>query len=276
MEGWIKLYRKIQECDFLWNSSDEPFDKRSAWIDLLLLANHRDKRIVFRGNAITVRIGQRITSLRVLSDRWHWGINRTSKFLDMLEEEQMIERESDNHKTLITIVNYEKYQAFSGEDETQTDTHTDTQTNTQTDTEQIHRQIHRQITNKNDKNEKNEKNEKNTIPPQTIADMFNDICLSYPRLRILSEPRKAKIRTRLKNYTIDDFRTMFEKAEASSFLKGGNGNWSASFDWMLEEKNMVKILEGNYDNREQKKDDLSDAYDMMRKWAEKGEANDTE
>ena len=34
--GWIKLHRKIQECD-LWSSEDEPFDRRSAWVDLLFL-----------------------------------------------------------------------------------------------------------------------------------------------------------------------------------------------------------------------------------------------
>ena len=58
--GWIKLHRKIQEC-FIWgDEEDEPFDRRSAWIDLLLLANHADKRTVFDGKAITVKKGQKI------------------------------------------------------------------------------------------------------------------------------------------------------------------------------------------------------------------------
>ena len=30
-------------------------------------------------------------------------------------------------------------------------------------------------------------------------------------------------------------------------------NWNANFDWILNENNMVKILEGNYDNQKKKK-----------------------
>ena len=39
---------------------------------------------------------------------------------------------------------------------------------------------------------------------------------------------------------------MFENAEASSFLKGEDGGWKASFDWLIKEANMLKVLEGNY------------------------------
>lgn len=150
MEGWIKLYRQIQECDFLWSSKDEPFDRRSAWVDLLLMANHRDKRLMFRGKAITVKCGQRITSMRDLAERWHWSRDKVRRYLDLLEGEEMIIRESDNHKTLLTIVNYAKFQGECATDKS-TDKSTDEpQTSPQTG--------HRQVTNKNEKNDKNEKN----------------------------------------------------------------------------------------------------------------------
>lgn len=85
---------------------------------------------------------------------------------------------------------------------------------------------------------------------QLIADMYNDTCVSFPRLTKLSENRKKAIKARLKTYTIDDFKRLFEKAEASSFLKGKNDrNWSASFDWMVKDANMAKVLEGNYDDK---------------------------
>jgi len=156
-KGWIKLYRQIQECEFLWDSKEEPFDRRSAWIDLLLMANHKDKRMMFRGKAITVGCGQRITSLHNLAARWHWGINRVRNYLDLLQGENMLVRESDNTKTLLTIVNYQKYQAFSDFEGTATDTVTDTVTNTPTDTVTDIAQIQSQIPNNNDKNDKNDK-----------------------------------------------------------------------------------------------------------------------
>ena len=85
---------------------------------------------------------------------------------------------------------------------------------------------------------------------QQIADMYNDICVSFPRLTTLSDARKKAIRARLNTYTIDDFALMFKKAEASTFLKGGNDrNWRATFDWMVKDSNMAKILDGNYDNK---------------------------
>ena len=52
---------------------------------------------------------------------------------------------------------------------------------------------------------------------------------------------------------MEDFKTLFEKAEASSFLKGANGrDWSANFDWLIKDSNMVKVLEGNYDDKQKK------------------------
>ena len=155
--GWIKLYRQITECEVLWDSSEEPFDRRSAWIDLLLMANHKDKRTLFRGKAITVKCGQRITSLHKLAERWHWGINRVRIYLDLLQGEGMLIRESDNTKTLITIVNYQKYQGFDEFEQTPTDTVTDTVTNTPTDTVTNIAQIQSQIPNNNNKNDKENK-----------------------------------------------------------------------------------------------------------------------
>jgi predicted phage replisome organizer len=85
------------------------------------------------------------------------------------------------------------------------------------------------------------------IDCQQIADMYNSICISFPKLRSLSDARRKAIKARLNTYTEDDFRTVFENAEASSFLKGSNDrNWTATFDWMIKDTNMVKILEGNY------------------------------
>lgn len=91
--------------------------------------------------------------------------------------------------------------------------------------------------------------EKVRINYQRIADLYNEICVSYPRLRSLSEARKKTIKARMNTYTEDDFRILFEKAEASSFMKGQNKRkWRATFDWMICDANMAKVLDGNYDD----------------------------
>ena len=84
-----------------------------------------------------------------------------------------------------------------------------------------------------------------------IIDLYHSICVSFPSIRAVSEARRKAILSRLKKYSIDDFKTVFENAEASSFLKGADG-WKASFDWLIKEDNMLKVLEGNYADRGRK------------------------
>jgi predicted phage replisome organizer len=89
---------------------------------------------------------------------------------------------------------------------------------------------------------------------QRIVDMYNDTCVSFPRVKTLSDDRKKAIKARLKKYGYDDFQTLFSKAEASAFLKGANDrNWSATFDWLIKDSNMAKVLDGNYDSKQQVK-----------------------
>ena len=79
---------------------------------------------------------------------------------------------------------------------------------------------------------------------QQIAALYNSICVSFPKLTKLSDKRKKSIRARFKQgYTLDDFKKVFELAEGSRFLKGGNSrNWHATFDWMIADANMAKVL----------------------------------
>ena len=97
-----------------------------------------------------------------------------------------------------------------------------------------------------------EKEKRDSTNYPEIISMYNDTCVSFPRVTKLSENRKKAIRARLKVYTPDDFKKMFEMAEASSFLKGANSrNWSATFDWLINDSNMAKVLDGNYQDRQQ-------------------------
>ena len=87
---------------------------------------------------------------------------------------------------------------------------------------------------------------------QEIADMYHAICTSYPKLRGLSDRRKKAIKARARVHPPEDFRQMFEKAEASSFLKGSNNrDWSADFDWLMKDGNFEKVMEGRYDDKPQ-------------------------
>ena len=109
-----------------------------------------------------------------------------------------------------------------------------------------------------DKKEKNESQGDSTAP-QEIIDLYNSICISFPSVRTLSDTRKRTIKARLKTFTLDDFKELFEKAESSSFLKGDNPRkWKATFDWLIKDANMAKVLDGNYDNEK----DSNSSFDV--------------
>lgn len=86
-----------------------------------------------------------------------------------------------------------------------------------------------------------------------VINLYHSICVSYPSLRAVPDKRRKAILARLGTYTMEDLKTVFQNAEASSFLKGKNDrNWSANFDWLIAEKNIVKVLEGNYADKGRK------------------------
>ena len=86
-QGWITLHRSLLD-NFLWE--DKPFTKGQAWVDLLLNANREDKKIMFDGSVVEVKRGEKITSIRQLSERWGWSTTKTKKFLNVLQSEKML------------------------------------------------------------------------------------------------------------------------------------------------------------------------------------------
>lgn len=108
MDGWISLYRQIKES-WIWKDK-EPFDKRSALIDLLLTVNYKNKKIPYENGFIEIEKGQTLTSIKQLAEKWKWSRHKVSDFLDRLEQDTMIVQVRDTRKTLVSIVNYSKYQ----------------------------------------------------------------------------------------------------------------------------------------------------------------------
>lgn len=87
------------------------------------------------------------------------------------------------------------------------------------------------------------------IDYEKILTLYSSICISFPRIKTLTQKRKDAIKERIteNKYSYEDFETLFTMAEQSSFLKGHNKDkWSATFDWLIKEDNMAKVLEGNY------------------------------
>ena len=105
--GYIKLHRQIQE-NGLWRK--RPFSHGQAWIDLLLSASWKETSFWKRGIEVKQTRGQVALSIKSLATRWGWTPNKVKRFLKRLKNEHQIEHQSDNVTTIITILNWDKYQ----------------------------------------------------------------------------------------------------------------------------------------------------------------------
>ena len=113
--------------------------------------------------------------------------------------------------------------------------------------------------------EDKEKDKRDIINYQRIVDMYNEICISLPKVKSLSDARKKSIKARLRKYSEADIQQAFINAEESDFLKGGNNrNWTADFDWIMKDTNIAKVLDGNYENRTGSKQNSKSVFDEWR------------
>lgn len=159
-KGFIPLYRSIQD-HWLWNNN-EPFSKGQAWIDLLLSVNHEEKKIMINNTMVTIKPGQRWTSLRTLAATWNWSKDRVSRYIKLLKSDGMITTDETSCGTLLTIVNWESYIIRQdSKRDTDKDTHKDTGKDTDKDTGKDKTIIY-----KNDNNDK-ECKEIEPAPPRS-------------------------------------------------------------------------------------------------------------
>jgi len=260
--GWIRLHRQITDC-WVWDD-DEPYTKAQAWIYLLMIVNHTEAKTYFDGDIITVNTGQRITSIRKLADKFKWSRTKVTHFLSLLEQDNMVKVESDSKKTLITVINYEKYQSDEPQESHKKDSEKPQESHRKATDEPL------KSTNNNDNNDNNDKNDKNDniiplISPQgenrsskktreikptetdiEIIDYLNFVCDKSFR------PSKSNIEYihgRLsEGYTIDDFKKVIDiKAEKwknnpdmNEYLRPSTLFAPKKFDNYLNEKPKTK------------------------------------
>lgn len=154
-DGWIKISRNITE-HWLWDDGE----KLKWWLDLLLMAQWEDKKVMYDSHLYTLQRGQMLASISFLTERWKRNRQTVMKFLKLLEEENMITRNvMDRQTPILTICNYDKYQLRV---DTQTDTQADKQIDGQMDT-QMDAQTDRQADTIQEYKEYKESKEENIV-----------------------------------------------------------------------------------------------------------------
>lgn len=236
MDDYIKISRKILEWEWYTDTNT-----KVLFLHILLRANWKPGR--FQG--VEVPRGSFVASQQNLALETGLTVKNVRTALKHLENTGEVAVNRHPKFSVITIKNYDKYQ--SGGSQVAVEGQSG---GSQVATIEEGKKEKREEYNKSPKGDY-ESNTPDSIYA-TIRELYNSVCGSYPRLVKMSDARKKAISARLKTgYTLDDFQTLFEKAEASDFLKGANKrNWSATFDWLICDSNMAKVLDGNYDAKE--------------------------
>lgn len=94
--------------------------------------------------------------------------------------------------------------------------------------------------------------ESNITPYAKIVDLWNSTVKLLPKVSRTTDARKKSIKARYEEGGYELFETVFRKVNESDFLCGKkDSKWSCGFDWVINPTNWTKIIEGNYDNKQQ-------------------------
>ena len=250
---YVKISRKI--LDWEWYTDT---NTKVLFLHILLKANWKPGR--FQGTEVPR--GSLVTSQQNMAMETGLTIKNVRTALKHLENTGEVAVKRHPKFSVITVKNYNQYQSSGSQ------MAVDWQpSGSQVATIEEGKKERKEEYNKSPKGDYESGTPENSIYA-TIRELYNSVCGSYPRLVKMSEARKKAINARMKTgYTLDDFKTLFEKAEASDFLKGKNKrNWSATFDWMISDTNMAKVLDGNYDARKETVMDEPEPTNAVKLW----------
>ena len=110
-KGYIKLYRKIRD-NWKWpgvEKKNQPYSLIEAWQDLIMEAAYKAQSRLVNDRLFRLKRGEFVASIRYLAKRWNWGMMKTRLYLNKLQSEGEITRNTTQGMTRITICKYNYY-----------------------------------------------------------------------------------------------------------------------------------------------------------------------
>lgn len=240
-QGFVKLYRRLLDKPIWLQSTPQ---QKAVLVAILLMANFKEQEWYWQGEKYICRPGQFVSSLEGIAKRCGRGISarnvRTA--LEKFQTLGFLTSEASNQGRLISIVNWSLFQ----QDEKITVKRT-----VRYQSNDCQAPVKDQSPNKKERMQEG-KNVRTINPYEDIIHEFNTTCLALPTVQTLTKARRKLIAARWQqmNEDMNAVQQFFRRVDHSDFLCGRINSFTASFDWIMAEKNYVKIIEGNYDNKE--------------------------
>lgn len=224
------------------------------WTQLRREASWTDKTVWYNHQQVYLQARQVIVTVSSLVKQWQVSKPTVIHFLQRLESEKLIERQTDSRKTIITITplgwaDSEVKQEVASVVKVEHDVD-----------HQTYRQPLPPIINNKEKNiiasggARTREEEVANHDFDEIISFFNQQMKGkgIQQVAIITSERRQAFERLMSQTGVnkDSVKQAIKNAAESDFLNGkGPKGWVASFDWMMIPQNFQKVLENNYRNK---------------------------
>ncbi|OGC76175.1 MAG: hypothetical protein A2Z27_05775 [candidate division Zixibacteria bacterium RBG_16_50_21] len=245
MQGWIKLPREITK-EGLWDNGESHCCK-CAFIDLMLLASHRRREIVFDNQPIQLEEGEIISSQRGLGERWGWSHSKVNRYLKALQAVGLVQYQANSKMTRIRLCKWKSYQIGQVPQRTAVRTADEPQTKNRRKTDEKQTRTYN-----NDKNVYKEKNDKKKEP-----DFHNLEFIKAKKPENELTPEERIIFSECQALYQQMFKTVFDYNKLATLVYGsaedteeyGFGDWQTlrkALGYLSNQRLTYKVLHPHY------------------------------
>lgn len=242
MSGFVAISRSMLDHPLFKGEPQRVY----AWVWLISNAAWKPTPFDVNGKIVTIERGQVCASIRHLAEEWGMSKSAAERFITRLKTETMIETAAGHGKLVITLCNYEKYQAL---EKRKRDSNRDT-SGTAAGHERDIKEPYNHLT---------KEKEGESPPPATpkinevdaLVATWNEICdiANLRRCVSVDDTRRRKAALRIKELGLEEMQECCARAGLSKFLTGHNDrNYRAGIEVILEPSKLTKLREGMYDD----------------------------
>ena len=225
------------------------------WTWLRREASWTEKTVWFNRQQVYLQARQVIVTVNLLVKQWGVSKPTVIRFLQRLEEDKLIERQKDNHKTIVTITQL-GWADLEVKPEVKDAVNIDSE---------VDRQVYRQAypTPFIDKKINNIAGGGARTREEVVANNDFDEIISFfneqmtgktiPQVALKTPERKKAYEQLIAQTGVDkeSVKQAIVNAAESDFLNGkGQKGWIADFDWIMVPQHFQKVLENFYRNKQ--------------------------